>query len=113
MERMEMSALVDRTPVERRMGRGGEAQHLSRVAPNNVPLFLQPGTCCQKQGGRWESVGEGALTLPGLAEPWSIEGLRTPSGSSLLTGEPAGSWGRGMQEEGHQSTGRVHGRGQP
>lgn len=86
-----MSALVDRTPAERRMGSGGEAQHLSRVAPNNVPLFLQPGTCCQKQGGRWESVGEGALTLPGLAELWGIEGLRTPSGCSLLTGDPAGS----------------------
>lgn len=58
-------------------------------------------------------MGEGALTRPGLAGPWGIEGLRTPSGSSLLTGEPAGSWGRGMQAEGHQGTGRVHGRDRP
>lgn len=72
-------------------GKRGEAQHLITAAPNNVPLFPQPGTCCQRQGGRWGNGGRRGLEAALWGRTVGRWGAESPLGCALLLEQPGGS----------------------
>lgn len=102
----------DGTPAGRRMGKGGEAQHLSMAAPNNVPLFPQPGTCCQRQGGRGGNGGKSVSEAAWGGRTVGHWGSESPLGECPACGRARrflGERGAGRV----QAAGRVHLCGQP